>query len=79
MKSNKLKSILVLKKITQSDLAKQKGVTLNTINNQINGKTLLSTKDISFYCNALSISDPCLICDIFLESIPENGKIEHGI
>lgn len=79
MKSNKLKSILVLKKITQSDLAKRKGVTLNTINNQINGKTLLSSKDISFYCNALSISDPYIICDIFLDSIPKIGKSEREV
>lgn len=74
MKSNKLKSIMVLKNISQGELAKRKGVSLNTINNQINGKTELSSKDIIFYCVALDIYNPIEICDIFLNKLPNNGK-----
>ena len=74
MKSNQLKSKIALKKTSQTELANKKGVTLNTINNQINSRSELTVSDILFYCDELDINDPIEICQIFLDINPKNGK-----
>lgn len=74
MKSNLLKSIIALKKTSQTELANRKGVSLNTINNQINGRSELTVSDILFYCDELDINNPVEICQIFLDYNPKNGK-----
>lgn len=60
----------------QKSFAKEIGIPYKKLNNQLNGKSIVSTEDAARYCRALGINDNDSIVSIFFtECVPKKG---HG-
>lgn len=66
MLRNKLKGKIVEAGYTQRSLAKEVGMSKNTLNSKVNGKTPFNTDEIERICTSLSIVDPVEKASIFL-------------
>ncbi len=66
MNVNKLKAAIVESGYTQVSLAKELGVSKNTINAKINGKSRLFVDEACAICELLNISDDKQKASIFL-------------
>lgn len=66
MQSNLLKGIMAEQGVSQTMLAEKIGMSKNTLNAKVNGKSSITVTDIFKICEALSITDPVLKCRIFL-------------
>lgn len=66
MQGNILKGIMAEQEVTQTGLAKEIGMSKNTLNAKINGKVPITDIEIFKICKALHITDPVLKCRIFL-------------
>ncbi|MFQ9922055.1 MAG: helix-turn-helix transcriptional regulator [Beduini sp.] len=77
MNKKLFKAKLVEKGITQKELAKARGCTLNTINRIVNGHIKMSTEDAVFFCNILGIANDEEKCKIFLNSSSQKRDEEN--
>ncbi|WP_279166617.1 helix-turn-helix domain-containing protein [Thomasclavelia cocleata] len=66
MNYNLLKAKMAECGITQVELAKRKNCSCNTINNIVNGRTVMTIPDVIFLCEQLKISTDEEKCKIFL-------------
>lgn len=66
MNGNKLKGKIAEKGLSQRFLAEQLGITKNTFNFKINGKSLFNTEEIKIMCSLLGIEDDSEKAEIFL-------------
>lgn len=66
MLQNKLKGKIVEAGYTQRSLAKEVGMSKNTLNSKVNGKIPFNTDEIERICASLSIVDPVEKASIFL-------------
>ena len=66
MQVNKLKSRIVEAGYTQKSLAKAMGISKNTLNSKINGKTQFNLKEVDTLCELLAICAPEEKAQIFL-------------
>ncbi len=66
MLRNKLKGKIVEAGYTQRSLAKEVGMSKNTLNSKVNGKVPFNTDEIERICASLSIVDPVEKAAIFL-------------
>lgn len=66
MLRNKLKGKIVEAGYTQRSLAKEVGMSKNTLNSKVNGKIPFNTDEIERICTSLSIVDPVEKASIFL-------------
>ena len=66
MLQNKLKGKIVEAGYTQRSLAKEIGMSKNTLNSKINGKIPFNTDEIERICICLSIVNPVEKASIFL-------------
>lgn len=66
MASNKLKGKIVEAGYSQRSLAREIGMSKNTLNSKVNGKTPFNTVEIELICAKLSIVDPAEKAAIFL-------------
>ncbi len=66
MLQNKLKGKIVEAGYTQKSLAKEIGMSKNTLNSKINGKIPFNTDEIERICSCLSIVNPVEKASIFL-------------
>lgn len=68
MNYNLLKAKMAECGITQVELAKRKNCSRNTINNIVNGHTVMTIPDVIFLCEQLNIEKDEEKCKIFLEN-----------
>lgn len=66
MEVNKLKGKIVQAGYSQRSLAKELGISINTLNSKVNGKRPFDTLEIRKLCDALGITDNDEKADIFL-------------
>lgn len=66
MKVAKLLGIMAEQDITQAKLAKEIGISKNTLNAKLRLKRPFTSTEIYKICDVLHISDPLLKCEIFL-------------
>lgn len=66
MASNKLKGKIVEAGYSQRSLAAELGISKNTLNSKVNGKTPFNTAEIEQICNKLGIHDVAEKAAIFL-------------
>jgi len=66
MSSNKLKGKIVEAGFSQRSLAKEIGMSINTLNSKVNGKTPFNTNEIEAICLKLGVHDPVEKASIFL-------------
>lgn len=66
MNVRKLRAIMAERGVTQGSLAKQADMSENTLSRKMKGKSPFTNVDIYKICDALSITDPAVKCDIFL-------------
>lgn len=66
MKSNLLRSAIVANGMTVEDVAKQLGITRNTMYKRLNGHSEFSIADVVKLCEMLNIRDNKQKADIFL-------------
>lgn len=66
MSSNKLKGRIVEAGYSQRSLAREIGMSKNTLNSKVNGKTPFNTVEIELICAKLGIVDPAEKAIIFL-------------
>lgn len=72
MDKNRLLSYIVKKGYNQRTLAKALGVSKNTLNSKINGKSYFDTRMISDMCELLDITDDSEKIKIFLAPASQN-------
>lgn len=68
MSSNKLKGKIVEAGYSQRSLAKELGMSKNTLNSKVNGKIPFNTVEIQQICDKLGILDLSEKASIFLSS-----------
>lgn len=66
MENNKLKGKIVEAGYSQRSLARELGISKNTLNAKVNGKTPFNTVEIEKLCDKLGISDCAEKASIFL-------------
>ena len=66
MNANKLLGVMAEKGISQRELAEKLGVSKNTVNSKINGKSHFDTEQASRICEILEIFDSEKKAEIFL-------------
>lgn len=66
MSSNKLKGKIVEAGYSQRSLAKEIGLSVNTLNSKVNGKIPFNTVEIEAICLKLGITEPAEKASIFL-------------
>lgn len=66
MSTNKLKGRIVEAGYSQRSLAQEIGMSKNTLNSKVNGKTPFNTVEIELICSKLGIVDPVEKAVIFL-------------
>lgn len=66
MNQRALKSKMVYYGLTQRDVANKLGVSIQTVNDRVNGRTDFDAGEIVKMCELLHIDSPDEICDIFL-------------
>lgn len=77
MDKNRLLSYIVKKGYNQRTLAKALGVSKNTLNSKINGKSYFDTRMISDMCELLDITDDSEKIKIFLAPASQNRDKKH--
>lgn len=66
MKANLIRSAMVAKNMTVGDVAKQLGITRNTMYKRLNGHSEFSTTEVMRLCEILNIHDAKTKAEIFL-------------
>lgn len=66
MSTNKLKGKIMEAGYSQRSLAKEIGMSKNTLNSKVNGKIPFNTDEIEMICLKLGVSDPAEKASIFL-------------
>lgn len=66
MFTNKLKGKIIEAGYSQRSLAKELGMSKNTLNSKVNGKSPFNTVEIEMVCKVLGIIDPAEKASIFL-------------
>lgn len=66
MQANILRAQMMLRNITQAELAKACQISENTFSNKINGRSAFNADEIATICRVLEIDDPSLKVNIFL-------------
>lgn len=81
IRNNKLLGQMVEVGYTQKSLAKKIGMSKNTLNAKVNGKTSFNTREINLICEVLGIFSNSKKAEIFLTSQSqkrnENGEIKN--
>ncbi|MGI6634216.1 MAG: helix-turn-helix domain-containing protein [Christensenellales bacterium] len=72
--TNALKGAIVSAGYTQRSLARALGMSENTMNSKVNGRSEFTTSEIMQICRALSINDDHMKIQIFYHHLPNNGK-----
>ncbi len=72
LNKNKLLGKIVEAGYSQRSLAKELGISKNTLNGKINGKTPFNTKEIEVLCTKLMIVSNYEKADIFLSQSSQN-------
>lgn len=67
MRKTKLIGILAEKGISQRALAEELGISKNTVNAKLNGRTAFDTFEVMKLCAILGITSPEEKCEIFLQ------------
>lgn len=64
--TNQLKGKIVASGYTQQKLARETGMSVNSLNAKINGRKIFDAEEVIRICDVLGISDPKEKCEIFL-------------
>lgn len=64
--SRKLKGRMVQEGYTQAKLAKEAGMSVNTLNSKVNGRTPFNCDEVDVLCDLLNIHAPHEKAEIFL-------------
>ena len=67
MRKTKLIGILAERGISQRALAEELGISKNTVNAKLNGRTAFDTSEVMKLCAILGITSPEEKCEIFLQ------------
>ena len=66
MKVNLIRSRLALRNMTQKDLARQIGISRNTMSSRMTGKSSFTLEEVDRICEILGIRDKAEAKEIFL-------------
>lgn len=66
MKSNLLRGEIVMNGFTMKEVAKQTGMSRNSLSNKINGRYEFNADEVIKLCDLLGIVDPARKVEIFL-------------
>ena len=64
--TNRLKGAMIIAGYSQATLAKELGISKNTLNAKLNGKAKITTDEANNLCNILGINKDSDKCEIFL-------------
>lgn len=73
-----LRGLMSDRHISQRDLAKKLGVSVNTVNSRMTGKVPFRTSEIEAICEILDIRDSDMIQKIFLHNLSRNFRTTGG-